>query len=132
MADGGRAGGWVGRPCQDDRVIFAGFFVLCFFGLWVFAIVFWIMKIVEIARIPEDQFRAAHSEKVSWILIVVLAGVIGAVIWQFAKRDAVLAAQRPMLPPPAGWYPDPGGGGMRWWDGNRWAESQNPPPGNFG
>jgi hypothetical protein len=27
------------------------------------------------------------------------------------------------LPPPPGWYADPGGsGGQRWWDGTRWTE----------
>jgi TctA family transporter len=113
-------------------VIFAGFFFLAFFGLWAVSAVFWVLKIVEVARIPEQQYRAAHSEKVTWILIVVLAGIFGAVIWQFAKRDAVLGVHSRMLPPPAGWYPDPAGGAMRWWDGNRWTESQTPPTGNFG
>ena len=113
-------------------MIIAGFFFLCFFGLWLFTFVFWILKIVEVARIPEHQFRAAQSEKVTWVLIVVIAGIIGAIIWQFAKRDAVLAVQGQVPPPPAGWYPDPGSGAMRWWDGNRWTEPQNPPPGNFG
>ncbi|HKR98805.1 MAG TPA: DUF2510 domain-containing protein [Candidatus Dormibacteraeota bacterium] len=26
-------------------------------------------------------------------------------------------------PPAAGWYPDPGGQGMRWWDGNAWTQN---------
>lgn len=31
---------------------------------------------------------------------------------------------------PAGWYPDPGGSGLRYWDGLRWTENvtQSPPP----
>jgi hypothetical protein len=24
--------------------------------------------------------------------------------------------------PPAGWYPDPQGAGLRWWDGGRWSD----------
>lgn len=34
--------------------------------------------------------------------------------------------------PEAGWYDDPqGGGGMRWWDGERWSEHTTPPPGSL-
>ncbi len=85
-------------------MILGGFFFLFFFGVWIFGFVFWVLKIVEVARIPEQQFRAAQSEKVTWVLIVVLAGLIGALVWQFAKRDAVLgiaSAARPTRARPA-------------------------------
>ncbi len=31
--------------------------------------------------------------------------------------------------PPANWYPDPGGGGLRYWDGAAWTGHRVPPPG---
>lgn len=33
-----------------------------------------------------------------------------------------------LQPPPAGWYPnpEPGGEGMRWWDGQRWTDAPAP------
>ncbi len=100
-------------------VIFSLFF-LAFFGLWAFSIVFWILKIVEVVRIPDFQYRAAQTEKIVWVLVVVLAGVIGALIWQFAKREEVVAAQGRLPLPPPGWYPEPTTGVPRWWDGSRW------------
>jgi hypothetical protein len=33
----------------------------------------------------------------------------------------------PQLPPP-GWYPDPSGAGLRWWDGAVWTEQVGGPP----
>lgn len=30
--------------------------------------------------------------------------------------------------PPAGWFPDPGGAGLRWWDGTRWTDHAAPLP----
>jgi hypothetical protein len=101
-------------------------FVL-FFGLAIFGFVFWIIKIVEVVGIPDHQYRAAHTEKVTWVLVVALAGWIGGLIWQFAKRNEVLAMAGALPPPPPGWYPEPGTSVVRWWDGTRWTEHRNPP-----
>lgn len=102
---------------------YLGFFVIAAAGT-----VFWILKIVEVARIPEYQYRAAGTDKTSWIVIVVVIHVIGALVWQFGKRSAVLAAAGHMPPPPPGWYPEPGTGALRWWDGYRWTEYRHVPP----
>jgi hypothetical protein len=109
-------------------MIFAAFFFLVFMAAWVLGLVFWVMKIIEVAKIPDAQYRAAQTDKTTWVLVVVLLGVIGALVWQFAKRQQVLAAvgAAPMLAAP-GWYPD-GAGGMRWWDGAGWTEHQHTPP----
>jgi uncharacterized protein DUF2510 len=101
-----------------------------FFGLLsVAAMVFWIVKIIEVARIPEHQYRAAGTEKLTWLLVVALAQAIGALIWHFARRGDVLAAagRAPLAPP--GWYPERAGGGLRWWDGTAWTEHRHGPPG---
>jgi hypothetical protein len=34
-------------------------------------------------------------------------------------------SERPR-PVPAGWYPDPGGAGLRWWNGDGWTEHAAP------
>ncbi len=92
-------------------------------------IVFWIVKLVEVLRIPDHQYQAAGTEQLTWVLVVVLAGIVGALIWQFAKRSDVLAAAGWPPPPPAGWYPEPGGQALRWWDGTGWTEHRHLPPG---
>jgi len=56
-----------------------------------------------------------------------------------------MSSTSPPQSPPAGWYRDPEGSGLRWWDGARWtehrrlsswtqlsAESQPPPGGSLG
>ena len=65
--------------------IFSSFFIL-FFTIWFFVLgivtigmIFWIMMIVDVAR---RDFRN-DNDKTTWLLIVLLTGVIGAIIYYF-------------------------------------------------
>jgi hypothetical protein len=61
-------------------------------GLALGSVVFWIVRLVEICRIPADTYRAGGSEKVIWIVVVVLGGVLGALAWHFSRRHRVLTS----------------------------------------
>ena len=68
--------------------IMLGFFVLwftmyCIFFLFViFSIVFWVLMIVDVAK---RDFKK-EDEKITWILVVALTGVIGALIYYFSVK----------------------------------------------
>ena len=98
-----------------------------FFCVWIGSMVYWIVALVEILRIPDLQFRGADADKTLWALVVALTGIIGALIWRFSKRKQVLSATGIHTPPP-GWYPDATGGFLRWWDGHQWTDVVHSPP----
>ena len=102
-------------------------FWLIFFVLGVAATVFWVVKLVEVLRIPEAQYRGAGTDKVTWGLVVGLLGWLGALIWQLAKRAEVLSATPvPTYSAQPGWYPDPRTGQLVWFDGVRWVGPPGP------
>ncbi len=96
--------------------------------LWLAGFVYWIVAVVEVAQTPDWQFKAAGTEKIVWVLVVLLLPIIGALIWLLAKRSTVKGAAHVVPPPPAGWYPEPGIGSLRWWDGSRWSDARHFPP----
>lgn len=102
--------------------------------------ILWIVRLVEVIKLPEEQYKNAGTEKLTWILVVALAGWIGALVWQLGStRKRVLAASPVaawgVMPgqayggTPPGWFPDPQNPAMlRWWDGRMWTEYRQPLP----
>ncbi|MEZ5346064.1 MAG: PLDc N-terminal domain-containing protein [Pyrinomonadaceae bacterium] len=64
----------------------SGFFLIIYLGLiavWIGSIVVWIKAIIEIAK---SDFKG-ENDKLVWILIVVLTGIIGAIIYYAVGRN---------------------------------------------
>ena len=84
----------------------AGIFLVL---LWVAFVALWIWAIVDCVRVPDDRYYRAGS-KVVWILVIVLLGLIGVIIYFAAGRPdqatrATMASGGgrgdPPLPPPS-------------------------------
>jgi hypothetical protein len=77
-----------------------GLFVVLFLIIWVAmlavatgGLVLWIMALIEVVRYPDQVYRAAGTEKTTWVLVVVLVGSIGALIYWFGPRKRLKAAE---------------------------------------
>ena len=63
----------------------AGFFIFIFLiwiigiGLGILALIFWIFMIVDVAK---RKFKK-ENDKIMWVLIIVLTGIVGAAIYYF-------------------------------------------------
>lgn len=84
----------------------------------------WIFGLCAIPWIVANS--QGFSDAAGWAVVSVVLAVMARAGEREALRAQIQAAQQPPPPPaavPAGWYPDPHGTGMRWWDGNRWTDS---------
>jgi len=70
---------------------------MCFFGAILFA--FWIWMIIDCAK-----NEPPGSDKIVWIIIVVVLNWVGAIVYFFARRKNRAKGQffRPQSPPPSG------------------------------
>ena len=57
-------------------------FWLVFIGISIFLFVFWIMMIIDVVK---REFLKS-DDKIIWLLVVILAGQIGAIIYYFVVK----------------------------------------------
>ncbi len=85
--------------------------------VWVAFLALWIWALVDCIRVPDDRYFKSGT-KVIWVIVIVLLGFIGAIIYLLAGRpDAATRASSktggdeadPPLPPavPPGSLPPP-------------------------
>ena len=74
------------------------------------AFVFWVWAIVDVVKVPDDSMFKA-GKKLIWVLVVVITGVVGAIIYLVVGRPAPgsqpggappAAGQNQIPPPPPG------------------------------
>jgi Phospholipase_D-nuclease N-terminal len=102
-----------------------GLIFILIMALSIGGLAFWVVALVDCIRRPEVVYRIAGTEKVTWVLIVALAGWIGGLIYWFSQRARLQEVERtgvaafaptwvtpypgytigPTVTPP-GWYPD--------------------------
>lgn len=86
-------------------IFFIGIY-LVFFALAIGGLVFWVIMLIDVAKRPAWQFPDARPDsqnKVVWILLVALAGWIGALIYYFMIYKK-MGKSNPNLPAPPWWY----------------------------
>jgi hypothetical protein len=84
-----------------------------FLAIAVVALAVWVWAIVDVVKVPDDSMFKAGN-KLVWVLIVVLAGAIGAIIYLAVGRPSTSVraagprhpgASPPPPPPPPGAIP---------------------------
>ncbi len=77
------------------------FVLIMFFGLAALAV--WIYALVDAIRVPDDSMYRAGN-KLVWVLVIVFAQFIGAIIYLTVGRPASRASRppAPIPPPPPG------------------------------
>jgi prolipoprotein diacylglyceryltransferase len=70
------------------KIVFTSFFFIfpfLIFGLAIFSVVFWILMLVDVVK---RDFKK-EDDKTMWVLIIVLTGIIGALIYYFMIKRKI-------------------------------------------
>lgn len=68
--------------------------------IWLVSLALTVFGIVDIVRQPDAAWKASGQNKVLWIVLVILLGLIGFLVYWFAIRPKVVAAAGAAPPPP--------------------------------
>lgn len=72
-----------GTMLAGGMIVYA-IFMIVMFTIGIFALVFWILMLIDVIKRDFKQ----ENDKIMWVLIVVLTGIIGALIYYFiVKRE---------------------------------------------
>jgi 4-amino-4-deoxy-L-arabinose transferase-like glycosyltransferase len=63
--------------------IFMGIIWLVFFALGILGVIFWIFMLIDAVK---KKYKN-ENDKIIWILVIVLVGVLGAIIYYFVEKD---------------------------------------------
>jgi uncharacterized protein HemY len=75
---------------NNNIVIPTGFIVILAAAFLLF--VFWIWSLIEVLRTPERTWRADDRRQVSWILVIVLLGWLGSLLYVVIARPSLKRA----------------------------------------
>jgi hypothetical protein len=80
--------------------------VIVFLLLGIASLVVWIWALVDAVKVPDDSMFKSGN-KLVWILVIVLAGVIGAIVYLVVGKPApgarpAVPSLGPPPPPPPG------------------------------
>ena len=93
-----------------STVLGAGFviFVLLVLVIGVGSMVLWVWSLIDVATRPDWQFDRARSNKVLWIVLIVVLGVVGSIVYLLCVRPRLISVEEHSTAD--SW----GGGGSGW------------------
>ena len=79
-----------------------GSFLAIFLVIWIVGLVLTVWALVDCIRVPDDSMYRAGT-KLIWVLVILFANIVGAIIYFVVGRP--VAGATPSPPPPS---PSPG------------------------